>query len=492
MTLVTDGTYSTSSPERTRLREQCEREDLVMFINSCFAATRQNEYYTDRYLATVSIEFLHQYTLINYRLLYARTLAAGINHFNQLQILFNLLQSGAPADLTQRSEEGALIAAALRGLPPNRVYGLFTRMQQARINNRRTRAVIKTYLNWRREPDFDAIKYRNKFRSAAAHIHFQLDTELGRFLFDPSSQKTYTRPLLNQYRQAQYSAAAIYELPFTVAESLAQKHQIPREVFLQKIQPKMTAAEKMRYQSTAARTKGVKIEFDLSRAGLTKLALYILSLKQSERRDRAVELQAILDSAATKALHRAPLALGRVAAVLDRSRSSLGSRERRNRPLGVALAASCLLRNAAREYRSFWTPENEETEYEFLTRPAGQTALAEPLLAALEWRPDLIVIVSDGYENDPPQLVDQVARVYRETIGKGNTPEIVHMNPVFDADHYSPRRLGPTIPTVGLRDAEDIPTMLGFARFTAGTTKLEDLEAYLSHRVNRMLNSDET
>lgn len=99
MTLVTNGTYSTSSLERTRLRDQCEREDLVMFINSCFAATRQNEYYTDRYLATVSIEFLHQYTLINYRLLYARTLAAGINHFNQLQILFNLLQSGAPADL---------------------------------------------------------------------------------------------------------------------------------------------------------------------------------------------------------------------------------------------------------------------------------------------------------------------------------------------------------------------------------------------------------
>ncbi|WP_197996321.1 hypothetical protein [Gimesia panareensis] len=489
---MTDGTFSTSSPERMRLRERCEREDLVMFINSCFAATRQNEYYTDLYLATVSIEFLHQYVLINYRLLYARTLSAGINHFNQQQIIFNLLQSGAPADLAQRTEEGALIAAALRGLPPNRVYALFTRLQQNRINNRRTRAVIKSYLAWRREPEFDAIKYRNKYRSAAAHIHCQLDEELGRFLFDHANQKPFTRPLLNQYRQAQYSAAAIYELPFTVAESLAQKHQVPREVFLQKIEPKMTAAEKMRYQSAAARTKGVEIEFDLSRAGLTKLALYVLSLKQSERQDRAAELQTALESAAEKALRRAPLTLGRVAAVLDRSRSTKGSRERRNRPLGVALAASYLLRKASRDYRAFWTPANTEGEDEFLTRPAGQTALAEPLLDALDWQPDLIVIVSDGYENDPPQLVDQVARVYREAIGKGNTPEIVHMNPVFDADHYSPRRLGATIPTVGLRDAEDIPTMLGFARFTAGTTTLADLETYLAHRVNRMLNTDET
>lgn len=489
---MTDGTASTSSSERDRLRERCEREDLVMFINACFAATRQNEFYTDLYQASVSIEFLHQYVLINYRRLYARTLAAGINHFNQLQIIFNLLQSGAPAELSQRSEEGALIAMALRRLPPNRVYALFARLQQNRVNNRRTRAVIKAYLSWRREPEFDAIKYRNKYRAAAAHIHCRLDEELGRFLFDHASQKPFTRPLLNQFRQAQYSAAALYELPFTVAESLAQKHQVPRDVFLKKIEPKMTAAEKMRYQSAAARTKGAEIEFDLSRAGLTKLALYILSLKQSERRDRATELQTALDSAAEKTLRRAPLSLGRVAAVLDRSRSSRGSRTRRNRPLGVALAASCLLRQASQSYRAFWTPANTEEEPEFLMRPAGQTALAEPLLDALDWQPDLIVIISDGYENDPPQLVDQVARVYREAIGKSASPEIVHMNPVFDADHYSPRRLGATIPTVGLRDAEDIPTMLGFARFTAGTATLADLETYLAHRVHRMLKTNET
>ncbi|MCA9023326.1 MAG: hypothetical protein KDA74_24425, partial [Planctomycetaceae bacterium] len=324
------------------------------------------------------------------------------------------------------------------------------------------------------------------------HIHSQLDEELGRFLFDRSSQKPYTTPLLNQYRQAQYSAAAIYELPFTVAESLAQKHKVPRDVFLKKIEPKMTAAEKLRLQSTAARTKGVEIEFDLSRAGLTKLALYILSLKQNVRTARADELQAALEAAANKTLARAPLSLGRVATILDRSRSATGSREKRNRPLAVALAASSLLRSAATEYRAFWTPAREEKSFEFLTYAAGQTALAEPLLDALEWRPDLIVIVSDGYENDPPQLVDQVARVYRAAIGKAETPEIVHMNPVFDADHYAPRRLGATIPTVGLRDAEDIPIMLGFAKFTAGTATLEELEQYLAFRVNRMLNSDGT
>ena len=116
--------------------------------------------------------------------------------------------------------------------------------QKSRINNRRTRAVIKRYMQWRSEPAFDAIKYRNKYRAASAHAHTRLDDELGMFLFDLKKRHTYQTPLLDKYRQAHYSAAAIYELPFTVAESLIQKHGIPRDVFLKKIEHKMTAAEK--------------------------------------------------------------------------------------------------------------------------------------------------------------------------------------------------------------------------------------------------------
>lgn len=488
---MTYRTQESLNDEKTRLREQCEREDLVMFVNACFAATRQKEFYTDQYKTSVSIDFLHRYVLINYRLLYARTIAAGINHFNQTQIIFNLLQAGAPSDPSQRAEEGELIAAALRALPANRVYGLFSRIQQSRINNRRTRSVIKRYLKWRSEPAFDAIKYRNKYRAASAHAHTKLDDELGTFLFDSKKQHSYQTPLLNKYRQAQYSAAAIYELPFTVAESLIQKHNIPRDVFMKNIEHKMTTSEKLRYQTAAARTKGARLDFDLSRAPLNRLALYVLSLHKNERLERAEELHTAFKNATQRTLSRTPLKLGRVAAVLDHSRSSIGSREKRNRPLAVALASSYLLRAAANEYRAFWTPPIKNEPFEFLTQPMGQTTLANPLIDALEWQPDLIVIVSDGYENDPPMIVDQVAQIFREKIGKGKSPEIVHMNPVFDADHFAPRRLGPSIATVGLRDAEDIPTMLGFARFTAGTAKLSDLEQYLAIRVNRMLESNE-
>ncbi len=483
---------SESLDERyARLREKCEREDLVMFINACFAATHQNEYYTDRYERSVSVSFLHRYVMANYRRLYARAIAAGINHFNLSLILANLLEAGAPADPEHRAEEGELIAAALRQLPANRAYGLLKTLQKRRINNRRTRAVVKRFLQWRQDPAFDAIKYRNKYRSAAAHAHVRLDDEFGTFLFRLKKPRQYKTPLFDKYRQAHYSASAIYDLPFTVAESLAVRHRVPRDVFLKKIEPKMTAAEKLRYQTTAARTKGARLDFDLSRAPLTRLALYVLSLPTAERIERSNELHAALQQAASRTRSKSPLSLGRVAAVLDRSRSASGSREKRNRPLAVALAVSYLLRAAAAEYRACWTPTITDGDPEFTVNPAGQTGLAEPMIDALEWQPDLIVIVSDGYENDPPQAVSQIAQVYCHKLAGDKGPEMIHVNPVFDSDHYSPRPLGSPIATVGLRDAEDLATMLGFARFANGTAPLSDLEEYLAFRMRLLLESDE-
>jgi hypothetical protein len=67
------------------------------------------------------------------------------------------------------------------------------------------------------------------------------------------------------------------------------------------------------------------------------------------------------------------------------------------------------------------------------------------------------------------------------------TTSIIHLNPVFDAEHYAPRTIGAAIPSVGLRDAEDLLTMLGFARFADGSAPLAELEDYLAERVKRLL-----
>ncbi|MCH9675307.1 MAG: hypothetical protein K0U93_27955 [Gammaproteobacteria bacterium] len=454
-----------------------------MFINSCFAANNQNEYYVDRYEQSVSIAFLHEYILVNYRRIYARVLAIGVNHFNRATIIANLLRAGTPTDPSEAVEEGELIANALAELPANRAYGLIARLSAARINNRRTRAVIKRYLARRPDVEFDAVKYRSKFKAAVAHAHVRMPGEFGPFLFAMKGHSQFKTSLFENFRQAHYTQQAVYKLPFTVAESMAVRHGIARDVFLKKIEPKMTATEKLRFQNAAARTKGAALSFDLRRAPLTRLAIYVLSLPSQERHDRAQELDEALRTSAQRALHRAPLALGRVATVLDRSRSTWGTREKRRRTLALALASSYFLRAASETYRPFWAPAPGPLAFEHLVEAGGQTPIAQSLIDALEWQPSLIVILSDGYENDPPMACASVVDAYREKLA-GVTPiEIVHANPVFDANHFSPHSLCAQIPTVGVRDAEDLATMLGFVRYASGAASLSELNRYLESRV---------
>ena len=465
--------------------QQVAREDVVMFINACLSCTGQREFYGDAYGQRVSIDFLHDYILGNYRLLYTRTLAAGINHFNQAQIILKLLATGKHTPPEHRQEEGALITAALIALPPQRGWEVLQQLRKKGINNRRSRGIARDYLQQKRDINFDAVKYRSKLRAIASHAHLTLPGELGNFLFGKWKQRVYQTELFEEFRQAHYSAQAVYQLPFTVAEGLAIKHGIKREVFLSNIQEQMTLNEKLRLQTSANRTE-VEIDINLGRLPLTRLALYILSLPLDTRQEQWDILNQALEKSAAFTLRKSPLKLGRVAAVLDCSYSSSGSAEKHRRPLGVALATHYLLKAASQEYQAFWTTSTSDP---LLILPRGQTDLATPLLDALDWGADVVVIVTDGWENDPPNAASEILRIYRDRLDPKQKTSIIHCNPVYNADDFSLHPLSPVIPTVGLRDAEDLPTMLGFARFAEGSASLAELESYLAERVKQLLNS---
>jgi hypothetical protein len=470
-----------------KLIEQVEREDLVMFINACLSCTGQGEFYDEysySYGQKVSLDFLHDYILGNYRQLYTLTLAAGINHFNQAQIVLKLLANSQNISTTQRELENKLITATLHKLPPQRAWGLLLQLRKRGINNRRARSIAQAYINSRGDKlPFQAVKYRAKLRAIVGHFHLKLEPELSDFLFG-RWQKSFINPLFEKFRQAFYSASAIYELPFTVAEGLAVKHQIPRKIFLEKIQGQMTAGEKLRLQSSAEQA-GTTLEIEPQRLSLTKLALYILSLDLSQRQTQKLELADWLDLSTIAALQQIPLQLGKVAAVLDRSYSSSGSREKRRRPLGIALAVNALLQKVATEYQAFWTVSLADP---IMATPRGQTNLASPLLAALAWQPEMIVVISDGWENDPPGAVSELLRVYYQKIDPQRQISIVHCNPVFNANDYELRQISPLVPTIGIREAEDLPTVLAFMRFADGRSSLRELEKYLLTRAKDLLN----
>lgn len=462
------------------LIDRVEREDIALFLGACMACTGQREYYATRGAQAVSIAFLHAYVLGNYRRLYARCLAAGINDFSRAMMVFELLRAGAPSEAATRAEEGALIAATLASMPPQRVYRLFAQLQTARINNRRTRATMRRYLEGRRGgPAFHALKYRKGLRAAARHAHLGLG-EVGDFVFGVEQQR-WDDPLLETWRKAHFSRHALFELPMTVAEGLAAKMGIARKEFLQGIEHKMTAGERLRVEQSAQASGAALSAVDLSRMGPTRLALYALAQPVSARAALREAWQAASGRAARG------LALpGPVAAVLDRSRSSSGSHEKRRRPLAVAMAVDGILRAGAAAagvgYHARWTTPLDAALH---ATPRGQTDLAGPLCEALATGPALVVIVSDGFENVGPGAADEVVRVARARLGfRGR---VVHLNPVFDPRSYQPQPLGPHIATVGIRDAEDIELCLTLSRFVDGSTPLAALEGFLAARAEALI-----
>src|SRR6266511_1704943 len=402
-------------------------EDVVLFVNAAITSTGQREFRSGAADQRFSVDFLHRYMLGNYRDLYAATLALDINDFNAARIACNLLQAPGGTPVVQRRLEGRLIARRLERMPPQRVHALFRELGWLRVNNRRTRAIIRDWLAARPDPGFDAVKYRAAVRAASRHAHLRHAGELGTFLFAPHRQTRYDTPILETWRRAHYTTAALYKLPYTVAEGLAAKHGIDRVLFLERISARRFGPP------PAVRWAGT---------------------------------------------------WGRVVAVLDDSFSSSGSTEKRRRPLAVALAANYLLEPLAEAYTGLWLAHRGDP---LLVHPIGPTPLGDRVLDALQRRPDRLVIVSDGWDNAPPGQAAEVLRVWRERLDPEGSTSVVHLNPVFDANDFDVRRLAPGIPTVGVRDAEDAPALVELARFSAGTATLSELRAYLAERVDRFL-----
>ncbi|MDA3644556.1 hypothetical protein LZ318_23270 [Saccharopolyspora indica] len=456
--------------------------DVLLFVNAAITATGQREFHTGAGEQQLSLDFLHEYMLVNYRDLYAGVLALDINDHNAALIVRRLLETSGEASAEQRRSEGRLIAGRLALLPPQRVFRLFSALRRAKVNNRRTRAIMRDWLAARPDPAFDAVKYRGGMKRAFRHAHLTpAGDELGTFLFAPLSRPQYATPLLETWRRAHYEQASVYELPLTAAEGFAAKHGIPREVFLERIAPKMTRLETLRLQESGA------AEADLTRMPLTRLASYALALPVEDRVRRRDELTRALRAAADRVAGPHRGSWGKVAAVLDDSFSASGSGQKRRRPLAVALACHHLLAALADDYTARWTSGRTDA---LLARPHGATPLGRRILDALETGPDRLVIVSDGWDNAPPGLAGEVLRAWRTRLDPEHRTGVVHLNPVYDATGFDVRGLSEVVPSTGIRDAEDLPALVELAQFATGRTGLADLIGYLDSRADRLLGGE--
>ena len=476
--------------------ERIEREDIVAYLNAGLAATAQAEFYQTKSEQESGIEFLHRYIAVNYRDLYANTLALPLNDFNRALTLRTLLLAGAPKARERAEHEGRLIAHAMRQLPAHRAYNLLESCARLGRSNRRLRATAKRFVLGQKNLPLHVLKYRKQLERIVRHFHLKLDEESQSVLFALAKRKNaYKTELYEKFRQAHYSREAIFELPYTVAEGLIARHRLSREEFLKRIASKMTRREQERMQRTFER-HNLQLDQASSRMELTRQLSMVLGMERDEVMEKLPELEANLEAAAKRAASQWPTHASTIHVILDVSFSTKSSRERSMRPLAVALSTLYVARAIVGEegaVQVFWSdPElrsraGRQEVHPLLVRPRGQTDLARPLLDSLATEADLLLVCSDGYENSPTGGFEAVWGAWKRRVeprlleaGARRKPlEAVHINPVFDAEGFAPRRLASSVPTVCVHHGSDIAFALLVARFDQGLLGFDALKAMI-------------
>jgi hypothetical protein len=189
------------------------------------------------------------------------------------------------------------------------------------------------------------------------------------------------------------------------------------------------------------------------------------------------ELRQALDRYAADAAAGLPHYDGTVALVLDASASTQGYGEREFACISQSQALRLVLARCCPKLRVYTVGGAGDPP-----RPEGATDLAGALLDALEGKPDLVAIVSDGYENDG---AGDLARVVATLPAIGVRTPVVFCHSKFTAkDDLALRRPAPALPEEEFWHEEDFAEVLWslFAR-ASGERGTDYLRTQLRRRL---------
>ncbi|MEQ8785534.1 MAG: hypothetical protein RIC55_04515 [Pirellulaceae bacterium] len=138
--------------------------------------------------------------------------------------------------------------------------------------------------------------------------------------------------------------------------------------------------------------------------------------------------------------------------LLDVSASMFGHETQARRPISVALALRDLLAETA-ERVTIVTNDGRAAPAAELIEPAGDTSLAAGLVALLKREPDVVFVLTDGYENAPAGRFAEVVRAVRRM---GVETPFHQFSPVFAAEARGIRVLSESVAGLPVNKPEAI------------------------------------
>jgi hypothetical protein len=447
------------------------------------------------------------------RCLYAALLLVpGVNDRAMQLGIRNLLGTTAEreSDWLPAGIELAIVRRLVATLPPQRMLKVFATFATkaegvARVNNARARKLVLRTLLDAPKLDLWAVKYRSKVARVLTHALGRrtagivrsilsktdrspkeaaiLRRTIGRYV--PELRKLETvyacvgfalgaRPpaweveLLRRFEAAKKDLSAGRDLPIEVLEGLRGTYHrdTPSSVVLELTKNTMSAGQRKAVQRKGTET-GVEIAFDPTAHNALELYIYAFEMGMTD------DIATALDLRASEAATSVPFRIDRATVLVDASRSMLGSETQRLRPMAAALALRDVLARLGRRVDVRHIGGITDGR---LVRPNGDTSLARALLDALGDRPEVVFVISDGYENAPAGRFGEVMTVVRRI---GVTTPVFHLNPVTAAEVVGVRQLAPgLVPTLPMSSPAGLG--LGLTRQLVEIDPVEGVSALLS------------
>lgn len=455
------------------------------FLDTAATATARATFYNTRAEQEAATESVHADLFALDRGIYTLALLLpGVTDFSRQLGTVRLLRSAQTEGWLSPEQEGGATRALLRQLPPQRMLKLFGMLRTERVNNARTRRLILSTLLGTNSLEFWAVKYRRKLATALIHawgrrtasiiesvlaksVEDRTDKErqivqrqLYRFAhgtdddrveqcvrFILGDEEGLTLRRLAAYHDAKQDFARGRDLPFETMEGIRSRFHRDKtsaEV-LELTKRQLTAGQKMGLQRKA-KEADVAVEFDPAKYDSVRLYVYAYEMGLSD----AIHIELLRKAQATA--ERLPVRFEHAGILLDVSASMMGHDTQARRPISVALALRDLLAETA-ERATIVSSDGRPAPVAELIEPAGDTSLAAALVSLLKREPDVVFVLTDGYENAPAGRFAEVVRAVRRI---GIETPIHQFSPVFAAESRSVRTLCEIVPGLPVSKPEAI------------------------------------
>jgi len=451
---------------------------MVDYLTAACAGTGQATMYNTREEQDAALAVVHGEALKASRRFYALSAVLPMNDRSKQLTMINLLRTGQSLVHLDEDEceteimiEENVFKYLLETMPFNRVLDLFVMLREAKVNNSRTRRFAR--MVWEEVDAYRAIKYPTKLRALLRHGHVPEKgvperRELHAFLFGRIKKASDVKhcALLKDRFRARKTYEALFALPYDIAVDLAVGfHGKTAEDFKREYSShgKATRKEKLRARQTA------KAAVDFNNYSLLELLRHLY-----QHEDDLDAARDVLDRKASKVAGGIILP-EKTALVVDNSYSAIGSGERKFHSLSVIEALT----------RIFFAADGEGCEVKAFTvgpevdgglmRAAGATEIRRPLAEALVWRPNVVLILSDGYEN---MSAGSAAQVLNTRAVRDSGISVIHLNPVVSFEKREGtgvvRQIADRAPSLVLTAPEQLPMVYLLGRAHSDPRFLEE------------------